>query len=67
MSRIYDLNGPEGNAFAIMDKIARHGPDVKLEDLMGLHDYHAILRKFEQVCGDKYDIKNFPSDYKRST
>lgn len=64
---IWDLNGQEGNSFTMIETMTRVDPSLKFEDLLALGGYHSILRKFEQVCGQKYHIINFPAGYKRFT
>jgi hypothetical protein len=61
--KVYDLNGPEGNSFLMMDEITSTDESIKLDDLMGL-TRNEIVRKFVEVCGHKYYILHLPDGYK---
>lgn len=67
--QIIDLHGPHGNAFGLLSLISKIDPNADVIKIMneaeGNGGYNYIVRKFEEVCGHKYTIVNYPSGYTR--
>ena len=70
MSRVIDLHGSQGNAFALMaiaeDWLRQMGRrdefrDMRTEMMSG--DYNNLLRVFQTKFGDLVEFYNAPADY----
>ena len=71
MSRVIDLQGPQGNAFALMahadDFLRQMGRrdewDAMRTEMMS-GDYNNLLRVFQTKFGDLVEFANAPEGYK---
>ena len=67
MKKVIDLNGPNGNVFAIiaitkrsMQQLgcAEEVIDSTLSTMLNAHSYDAVLDLFEERLGEYYELKN---------
>ena len=70
MSRVIDLQGSQGNAFALMGiaedflrQMKRRDEFNAMRTEMMSGDYNNLLRVFEQAFGDYMTFANAPEDY----
>lgn len=67
--QIIDLRGPQGNAFSLLALISTTDPNADIDKIMKDSaengGYNYIVRKFEELCGHKYTIINYPAGYVR--
>ena len=68
--RVIDLQGPQGNAFALMGiaddwlrQMGRRDDFRFMRESMMAGDYNNLLRVFEQAFGDYMTFANAPEDY----
>ncbi len=67
MSRLIDLHGPEGNAFALLAMAQRFGQQMGL-DTTSIHrdmisgDYEHLIAVFEQHFGNVCTLINKPQE-----
>ena len=70
MSRVIDLHGPKGNAFALMAQaddflrqMGRRDEFNAMRTEMMSGDYNNLLRVFQEKFGDLVEFYNAPEDY----
>ena len=70
MSRVIDLHGPQGNAFALMAiaddflrQMKRRDEFNAMRTEMMSGDYNNLLRVFQEKFGDLVEFYNAPEDY----